>query len=861
MDYKEILKLKGPLNSQFFADLHIHSRFSRACSKNNNIPNLVKWAKIKGLNLLGTGDFTHPIWFKEIKKLKSNGKGFYFYEDFPFIITGEISLIYTQERGRRVHLNLLVPSIQIAEKIHKYIDDKRMRRDYDGRPIFKISCEEFVREMMRISKDIEIIPAHIWTPWFGVFGSMSGFDSLKQAFGEQVGEIHAIETGISSDPKMNWKIKELNNKSIVSFSDAHCVHPDTFITLRDGYVLPISEIKKEKSLLCSDFENLRCIIKNKNQFSKIVSPKALKKIKYLGGEIIVSDKHRFFVYEKEEVIEKYAFELKKRDFLFRLANLPHEVKGFKFKIPKVEKYYLISVNGLRFIRKKRNENKLLQKDLAKKLKIYKNHYWKLENGLVKFSKSKLINVSKILGFDIKYFLDNFSNELYFDFIFPKRMNVKLAELLGYVVGDGCFSIRNRGKCLLLADKNRIVLEYYEKLIKNLFHCKCGLRKYSVQNSYELFIPSCVAQFFQINFPEAILKTKELRVPRLLYSSSFEEIAGFLRGFFDAEGCMGHHGVDACSSNKLLLYQVDSLLKKFGIFSTISLNQLEKTKQKYRHRLYLYGENLRVFNKKINFNHRLKKFKLENYVKNLKVFRKSKIKRKGDFILSEIKSVEDVKSDVKYLYDLAIPKCENYIANQVVVHNSFWPWRLGREATIFKKCDSFKGLIEQIRKNDFIGTIEVDPAYGKYHFDGHRNCKFSCSPKETKKLNGICPVCKKHLTIGVDNRVEVLSNKESNYKNKKPFYELLPLHEIISLCFGMGMQSKKVWEVYNNLIKNFKNEFNILLNISKEEMLEKEINKKLVELILKNRVGEIKVKPGFDGVYGKAILPKKQQKLF
>jgi len=393
-------------------DLHIHSRFSRACSSNLNFENLVKWAKIKGLHLLGTGDFTHPTWFEEIKKLKSNGNGFYYYRDFPFVISGEISLMYTQEKGRRIHLVVLVPNIEIAEKINSYLDTKG-RRDYDGRPIFKIPGYEFVYEMRKISDDIEIIPAHIWTPWFGVFGSNSGFDSLKECFKEQTEHIHAIETGMSSDPEMNWRINELGEKAIVSFSDAH---------------------------------------------------------------------------------------------------------------------------------------------------------------------------------------------------------------------------------------------------------------------------------------------------------------------------------------------------------------------------------------------------------------------------------------------------------------SFWPFRLGREATIFKKCDSYLEIITQIRKNNFIGTIETDPAYGKYHFDGHRLCNFSCSPNKTRELNGICPVCKKPLTVGVEFRVEELENKNSNYKHKKIFYKILPLHEIIALSTGNGIQSKKVEDTYQKLIDKFGNEFEILINISKEKFINENVDDKLIGLILQNREGKIKVKPGYDGLYGEAQLGEKQKTL-
>ncbi|MCX6747058.1 MAG: endonuclease Q family protein [Candidatus Pacearchaeota archaeon] len=402
-----------------FADLHIHSRFSRACSSNLTFENLVKWAKIKGLNLLGTGDFTHPIWLNEIKAKLIEKDGFYYYNDFPFIISGEISLMYSQEgpvgtnftseirRGRRIHLLMLVPNIEIADKINAYLDTKG-RRDYDGRPIFKISGEEFVREMMKISKDIEIIPAHCWTPWFGIFGSASGFDSLKECFKEQIENVHAIETGMSSDPEMNWRIKELENKSIVSFSDAH---------------------------------------------------------------------------------------------------------------------------------------------------------------------------------------------------------------------------------------------------------------------------------------------------------------------------------------------------------------------------------------------------------------------------------------------------------------SFWPFRLGREATIFKKTDFYKEIIEQIRNNTFVATIETDPAYGKYHWDGHRACKFSCEPNKTKELKEICPVCKKQLTIGVENRIERLAYYPKGFraKNEKPFYRLLPLQEVIALAVGSGLESKSVWQVYNLLIENFENEFNILLNVSREEFLKKNVDIKLADLIIKNREEKIKIKPGYDGEYGKAVI--------
>ena len=208
-----------------FVDLHIHSRFSRATSKDITIENLEKWARIKGIDILGTGDFSHPEWLKELKSNLNEKNGILFSKTgFKFVLSGEISLVFSKGKGRRVHLVILAPSFSIADKINSYLDTKG-RRDYDGRPIFNISCEEFVFEMKKISDKIEIIPAHIWTPWFGVLGSKSGFDSLKEAFGSQYGRIYAIETGISSTPEMNLRLKELHEKTIVSFSDSHSFWP------------------------------------------------------------------------------------------------------------------------------------------------------------------------------------------------------------------------------------------------------------------------------------------------------------------------------------------------------------------------------------------------------------------------------------------------------------------------------------------------------------------------------------------------------------------------------------------------------------------------------------------------------------
>jgi len=212
---------------KIIADLHIHSRFSRATSKELDLGNLEKYAKIKGVDLLGTGDFTHPGWIKELKNgLHEDETGILKTKSgFPFILQSEISLIYTQgDKGRRVHLVLLAKNFDVVEQINEYLG-KIGRLDYDGRPIFNKSCIEVTESLKKIDNDIEIIPAHSWTPWFSLFGSMSGFDSVEECFKDQTKNIFALETGLSSDPAMNWRLSMLDRYALVSSSDLHSFWP------------------------------------------------------------------------------------------------------------------------------------------------------------------------------------------------------------------------------------------------------------------------------------------------------------------------------------------------------------------------------------------------------------------------------------------------------------------------------------------------------------------------------------------------------------------------------------------------------------------------------------------------------------
>jgi uncharacterized protein (TIGR00375 family) len=398
------------------ADLQIHSKYARATSKDLSIENLEKYARIKGIDLLGTGDFQHPLHRKEIDAaLTEDDKGILRTKTgFPFIWQSEISLMFSQGGKRRaVHLLIYAPNTKLADKITEYLGSKG-RLDYDGRPIFGMTCRDVVRDLKRISDKIEIIPAHCLTPFFGLYGSKSGFDSLSECFMDMSDKIYAVESGLSADPGMIWRFKE--NVNVVSSSDAH---------------------------------------------------------------------------------------------------------------------------------------------------------------------------------------------------------------------------------------------------------------------------------------------------------------------------------------------------------------------------------------------------------------------------------------------------------------SFWPFRLGREATIFEIPElSYDNITNAIRTgNGLWGTIETPPSYGKYHWDGHRDCNFSSSPKETKKLNGKCPVCGKPLIIGVDYRVEEIAKEPDGYKpkNSKPYYTLVPLQELISFVIKSPLASKNTWGVYNSLTDKFGNELEIMMDADPKMLAKGKVDPKLIEIIIANREGKLKIKPGYDGVYGQVEVSEVKEK--
>lgn len=248
-------------------DLHLHSRFSRAVSPRMNLQNMYIWGRKKGLNVLSIADFTYPLWFKETRaQLEESQEGIYRLKrekevetefNLPlrendvgmhFMLSTEVACIYGgrvkdgQSGSYRIHCLILAPNYDVALKINKAFIARGFNLTADGRPILGISARDLTEILFEIDRKIVLIPCHIWTPWFSLYGSKGGYDRIADCFGEYSKYIFAVETGLSSDPSMNWRVNELNSRSIVSFSDAHSLEKmgreATVLRLKNGNPTP-----------------------------------------------------------------------------------------------------------------------------------------------------------------------------------------------------------------------------------------------------------------------------------------------------------------------------------------------------------------------------------------------------------------------------------------------------------------------------------------------------------------------------------------------------------------------------------------------------------------------------------------------
>ncbi len=236
---------------QKILDLHTHSRYSRACSKDLELPKIAKACEIRGIDILATGDFTHPKWFASIKdELVQENEGLYKLKDNSsstrFLLGTEVASIKKHKgKTRRIHLLIFAPNIEVAEKFNAYLSKRGFNLRSDGRPILGLTAKEILQIMLEIDPRMVLIPAHAWTPWFGIFGSKGGYNTLEEAFEELTPHVRAIETGLSSDPRMNSQLSKLDNITLISNSDAHSAQ-------KLGREANVMHFKSEKEITYSE---------------------------------------------------------------------------------------------------------------------------------------------------------------------------------------------------------------------------------------------------------------------------------------------------------------------------------------------------------------------------------------------------------------------------------------------------------------------------------------------------------------------------------------------------------------------------------------------------------------------------------
>lgn len=334
---------------KFIADLHLHSKYSRAVSKDMTIPNLALWGEKKGIKVLGTSDWTHPLWLKELKRdLRPAEQGLFKHKDFDtrFLLSVEISQIYKKNnKVRKIHNLVFAPDFETVDKINAKLN-KIGNLKSDGRPILGLDSEELLKTILDVDENCMLIPAHIWTPWFSLFGSRSGFDSIKECFGENSKYIYAIETGLSSDPPMNWRIKDLNNITILSFGDAHSLpklgREATVFNCQLNYKSIINSIKNNKIIETLEFfpEEGKYHYDGHRDCDICFSPAETKKHKNIcpkcGKELVIGVMNRV-----DELASQESKQRKHKGFrsLIPLQEVLSEVYGVGVQSKKVQNAY------------------------------------------------------------------------------------------------------------------------------------------------------------------------------------------------------------------------------------------------------------------------------------------------------------------------------------------------------------------------------------------------------------------------------------------------------------------------------------------------------------------------------------------
>lgn len=795
------------------SDFHIHSRFSRATSKQLDVRNLVRYAKIKGLNLLGTGDFTHAEWLKELKEqLEEDGSGFL--QDnstgFPFILTGEVSSIYKDGgKVRRIHNILLTPSIETAEQINEAFEKKGVNLKSDGRPICGINCPELVETIKSVDKRNELIPAHCCPPSEKLFC----IDGIKNICDVRIGDTIITH-------KNRWKMVTKTYKRKYQ-GKLIKIKPFYFrIGTKATPEHPFFAITKKNCPSTGGFCKSACGSSNTcaRKFYKNYKPEWVQAKDLRNSDILVFPR----------------FNKKNKD-----VNHINVSSITKFKLPKTR----IQIN--------KDFCRLLGYFLAEGYTNSRDAIMFCLSGNDAIEDVKTI-VSELLG------INRFKERI--------RPEYKGTEIIIYskalvdIFKQLCYSNKRRTSIDKSLNQSFLWLPQ-SKQVEILKGWWYGDRGYSTSENL-------------INQMKIICLRLGIIPSIRVYSK--EEHAKRIHRIGKREIKANH---DLFHVNNLSFFRDEYELLKSAMFKKFS------TKIGRRHG-WIDDEYVYIPIRDIE------DIEYDDFVYNLEVDGDNSYTTLNSCVhncwtpwfslfgsMSGFDTIEECfKDQTKHIFALEtglssdpamnwrLSMLDKYALVSNSDSHSFWPWRIGREANVFEMekltYDEFIKIIKEKDPKRFLYTIEVDPSYGKYHFDGHRACDVCMEPKDSVKARNICPKCGRKLTIGVLHRVEELADRPEGFQpnNAIPFKSLIPLSEIISSMTGVNqLYSKKVWEHHTKLINAFGTEFNVLLDAPLEKITEI-VGEKMAKAIVGVREGKIKMQPGYDGVYGYPVFAGGTQKI-
>ncbi|PIR89728.1 hypothetical protein COS93_00790 [bacterium (Candidatus Gribaldobacteria) CG07_land_8_20_14_0_80_33_18] len=822
---------------KFIADFHIHSKFSRATSSRADLANYHSWAKIKGIKVLGTGDFTHPVWFGEIKeKLEERKPGLFQLKDSKleevfFILTSEISCIYSKKgKVRKIHILIFAPNFETVEKINTRLNLIGNLKS-DGRPILGLDVKELAKIVLNISEDCLIVPAHCLLP----------------------------DTYLHSNPGIK-KIKD------ISIGDKVYTHEGRLKKVKQIYTRfykgPIYDIKPY---------NFGIGLKTTPEHPFYII-KTYKKCTNMGGAIC----------------KPACAYIKRRNCSYQYFKNYHPQWVQAKDIEKGDIIIFPRFNGIIKDVEEIKLNKYLNRDS-----------YELKGDFIKPANGTRAN-----------FIPN-----------TIKVNKEFCQLVGYYLSEGYTDNRD-SVCFCFNENEKEYIKDVKRLMVKIFHLSyCREQKRKGRRSIELiFFSKLLAQIFsKIFYNHPTIKRAHTKcLPSWMLNLPLEKKVEIFKKWWEGD-TGGTSSRELMNQMKIILLQlgiIPSIYKRSKEeFNKKPVHKIgnRTIKAQYDH-FNFYG--LSFFQDLFGL---LKTPDFKKFKRKLKR-RHGWIDQKYIYIPVRDIEVEHYKGMV---YNLEVENDNSYVAEFATVHNCWTPWfsvfgsksgfnsieecfeeyskyiyagetglssdpgmnwrlsaldkitlisnsdahspaKLGREANVFDTELSYPAIIKAIKEKnpkEFLYTIEFFPEEGKYHYDGHRLCGVSLSPAETKKYNGICPVCGRPLTIGVLNRVEKLADRPEGFKPEGmiPYKSLVPLEEIIAEALEIGVANKKVEANYNNLIEKFGSEFNILLEVSTSD-LEKITLPKIAEGIRRVREGEIKAIPGYDGVYGKIkIFGKEEEK--